>query len=564
MTAVALPSTVARASPRSARRARPSVNFLGDPEIRILAIASLGLYLTVAVWLKDSLHYNIGDSVARSADAVYVALSRDPHLAAIGFYWPPAFSFLQIPLVIMLKPFGRMDLAGPIVSALCMAGTIIVLGRFGRYLGVGRMATTAIVACFALNPLMVFYAANGMSESCSYLFLALATFAFIKYCRSRKSMDLALMATALAVVPMIRIEATAFAATIAVIAGYQHRQLKQSAIRAALVVLPATYVFSLWMGVQWVLLKDPLWFLHNTGQGSKGAPRTGKVLAAYDLPSATDKVAVAHWVVGYFWFFGPALILVVVACVAVRKWDTLREALGIIAVGAVFAGVQMELRLKGQGFNDPRYFTTIAVAAALGAIWAVAQLTSSHGAQGRNLLYLGTVIAAIGLLLFGDLNATVAEDSPARARVVGENVFFSRVLGSPHVNSSAAEWTAWHRLDDRLDPLLTGDHKVICDAGYAFAAVLYSAHPNHFIIINDRDFQKIYADPVGEFDYVISAAPQGTTSDTIAALLTPPNDWKLIGDFSTSVPGSGVAPIYLYGHVGSFSPAGQSPAGSAG
>jgi hypothetical protein len=229
----------------------------------------------------------------------------------------------------------------------------------------------------------------------------------------------------------------------------------------------------------------------------------------------------------------------------------------------VFAGVQVVLRLKGQGFSDPRYFTTIAPAAALGAIWAVSQFRTLDPDRHRGQLWrIGSAILAILLLGLGGFNATIAESSSARAAVVHEDVFFSRVLGTPHPNAAAGTWIAWHRLDDRLDPLLTGGNKVICDASYAFAAVLYSKHPNHFIIINDRDFQKIYADPAGKFDYVISAAPQGSTTDTMAALLSPADDWKLVGTFGGSGP-AGAASIYLYHEIASPGSPGQA-AGTVG
>jgi hypothetical protein len=190
-------------------------------------------------------------------------------------------------------------------------------------------------------------------------------------------------------------------------------------------------------------------------------------------------------------------------------------------------------------------------------------LRPEASAQPARVLKHAMVVAAVVLLAFGGLNATLAEDSPTRAGVVREDVFFSRVLGSPHANVNAGEWVAWHRLDDRLDPLLTGDHKVICDVQSAFAAVLYSKHPNHFIIVNDRDFQRIYADPAGKFDYVISAAPQGSPTDIMAALLTPSSEWKLIGTFGGSGSASGAGSIYLYHHTTTPPPPGQA-AGTVG
>ena len=73
-------------------------------EIGILTILCLAGYLWVGVWMRDDLHYFINDALARSTDGVFITVGRDPHLGAIGFFWPPLPQLIQGPIVPFLDP----------------------------------------------------------------------------------------------------------------------------------------------------------------------------------------------------------------------------------------------------------------------------------------------------------------------------------------------------------------------------------------------------------------------------------------------------------------------------
>ena len=116
-------------------------------------------YLWVGVQLSLVYHSYIGDAVSREANAFYVFFSNDPHLAAIGFVWNPLTSISEMPLI-LLKGFWPAltadGFAASIMSALFMAGCCYQLIRFMEDLGVGRVARWLLVACFALNPMIIY------------------------------------------------------------------------------------------------------------------------------------------------------------------------------------------------------------------------------------------------------------------------------------------------------------------------------------------------------------------------------------------------------------------------
>ena len=135
-------------------------------------------YLWVGVQLSLVYHSYIGDAVSREANAYYVFFSNDPHLAAIGFVWNPLTSISEMPLILLkgLWPALTADgFAASIMSAIFMAGCCYQLIRFMEDLGVGRVARWLLLACFALNPMIIYSGGNGMSEALFMFTLLAAT-----------------------------------------------------------------------------------------------------------------------------------------------------------------------------------------------------------------------------------------------------------------------------------------------------------------------------------------------------------------------------------------------------
>ncbi len=137
----------------------------------------LAVYLTIAFILDfKTLSFN-GDAVARMANGFYVLYSGDPHLAAIGFVWNPLQSILDIlPLLFkdLWPSLASHDMAGSIVSVLCMVGAVHQVRAALREWGVLRGPRLLMTLIFAINPMILFYSGNGMSEAL-YLFTLIAT-----------------------------------------------------------------------------------------------------------------------------------------------------------------------------------------------------------------------------------------------------------------------------------------------------------------------------------------------------------------------------------------------------
>ncbi|MEX5272278.1 glycosyltransferase family 39 protein, partial [Kocuria sabuli] len=218
------------------------------------------------------IHFNVvfGDALSRVANAYYVLFSRDPHLGAIGFVWPPLPSLSLLPILPFKSLFPGLvanGAAGVIQSALSMAGTVVVLSSCLRKLGVRRRPRLVLVTLFGLQPMIVFYAGMGMSEAMMLLFLMLTASALISWMQHHEAGSLVAAGIALGLAYLTRYEAGAVAvavtALVAVTAalsgsGGLVKRLRMALNDAVLVAAPFLFTFFLWAAMARVLVGH--WF----------------------------------------------------------------------------------------------------------------------------------------------------------------------------------------------------------------------------------------------------------------------------------------------------------------
>jgi hypothetical protein len=509
-------------------------------EITILTTVALVGYLWVAVWMRDDLHFFVNDALARTSDAVFVTAGRDPHLGAIGFYWPPLPQLIQCPFVPLLEPFGRADLAGPISSAFCIALTIPVLARLCTRLRLSRALRFGICALFALNPVVIYYAANGMSEACSILFIAVAMLGYLTFIQTRSTPDLIILTVGLCGAVLTRLEGPLFAAVMAVAAGVEWRRWRQSVWTSFLIALPPAACFVVWMIIQWVLLGSPTYFLSGGQSGQAGA---------IWLPNTR-----AHPLLAFPWAFHWTVILAPALALAVGMliWNPIstnvRGTIGILAGAAVFPAIQVFQLLTDTGWGDPRYFATAVI---FGPI-AVAWLASTK----PDILARSWNLSLLALLVVGSVTGPRALSSGRLTHIEGECKFFDYgaakivpFLGTSNPRSSvyycgppANYLAAWQKLDATIDRTLKPNDRVLADNFSNYYAVLYTKHPDQFVVRNDRDWLKITANPIGKVTYIVTVGQgngrslnelPGAGIDVGRTILKDyPGDWKLVAAYA--------------------------------
>jgi hypothetical protein len=117
-------------------------------------------YLATACYLALIANVIERDTFSRVEIADRVLFSRDPHLAAIGFVWSPLPILALLPLMplkLLWPQLVTRGLAGGIVSAACMAGSVVQLRSALRESGVAQRIALLLTAAFALHPLVFFF-----------------------------------------------------------------------------------------------------------------------------------------------------------------------------------------------------------------------------------------------------------------------------------------------------------------------------------------------------------------------------------------------------------------------
>ena len=246
-------------------------------ESMVIFIAVLAIDLVGAYYMVFRLNFLPWDTSARVANAFYVLFSRDPHLAAIGFVWAPLPSFLDLPLIALRPWFPELvsrAFAGCIVSSIFGAATAATLNRAFRTYGIAVPLRWLLTAVYAFNPLVFYYSANGMSEALMIYFMVASSLLFARWTAERRDSQLVGLGLIVAISLFVRYELWFFAAVmaVAVVVTLVRRSLhwREIETRALLYGLPVAYGAFLWVAVNAVIQRDPLFFVRspyaNTGQ----------------------------------------------------------------------------------------------------------------------------------------------------------------------------------------------------------------------------------------------------------------------------------------------------------
>jgi hypothetical protein len=312
VSAVAQPAAVPEGTPpaptRPAVRREPLVLFA-------VAFAGYGVlgYFVMLRW-----HIIVGDGVSRLLHAYFIWYNQPPKLAAVGFVWPPLMTIVLLPFAVV-KPLATSMLALPLASALFAAGLVVVIERTLALFGLSRIARLPLVALIALNPMILYYAANGMGESLSLFLLSLAVYWFLHWYKTPTHSRLVLMSLALAcgVVARYEILFWAFALGAAVLAVLYVRGAGQKEIEGSAVAVfaPVVYALGLWIFFNWLIIGHPFYWLNSEVTQTFVETRRQVVQSSH-----VELAAAAVRTLGLTWHLFPATLIVVAALVVASVW----------------------------------------------------------------------------------------------------------------------------------------------------------------------------------------------------------------------------------------------------
>ncbi len=482
---------------------------LRSPSIRSSALIWLAfflLYLGLGLYLSLHLHYYAGDAASRVGNAYYVLFSRDPHLGAIGFIWNPLPSVLELPFVAMYPLVPSMvthALAGAIVSSGLAAWGILSLGRILDNFGIRPQWKYAVMIGYSLNPLIMLYSANGMSDimliSC-VLGTYSGLFDFIQYGSLFRLASAGFwMAAALG----MRYEAVPFAALVIVgFAAGQWGKVKPAVWKGAAIILGAPIVVSggLWLYFNWLIMKNPFYFVLSN-YGNVAQTNTGSYVTRATTLADHHIIGSLWYIIHFTLLFWPIIPAIFLA--GLFSFGRHRDPRAPVLVSGTFGLVSMELAgvYLGHLGQWDRYFISYIPNGILLLCFVAMKLTQGRPPFMKTFIWLLAVI----IVLAGNAGTILALQNPALGHPDGE------VIDRAWRGQSMRRISDPYAKDLSVIQYINNHPKmiVLADTFEDWPIVVRVHNPRQFIITSDYNFNSVLNNPKGLATAILVPDPVG-------------------------------------------------------
>ncbi|MGZ8801057.1 MAG: phospholipid carrier-dependent glycosyltransferase [Mycobacterium sp.] len=493
--------------------------------------AAFAIYVAVGYWLQVRHGFILGDALSRVAAAQSVLFSRDPHLAAIGFIFTPLTAMVQLPPLTLTPIWPEMAeraFSGTLMSAVFMAGAVVQILGMGLDRGLPRSYALTITAIFALNPMIVFYGANGMSEAPFIFFMSWAVRRLMMWMVDDDVHHLVTAGgIAMGLAYLTRYDAVACVAAAGVLVAvttYRRARPAPRIRRAMLDLLmvsgPGVATFLGWAAVSWLITGEA--FAQFTSQYGNAAilQQSGQVTTNF----GTGLV----FAVACITLLAPTLVPIALWC-AGRRWGTpgLQVMLVPLSIYGAALAFQVYSYASGSTFPFLRFYIIAVPLTACLAMLAVPEgVALPPKRRGR---YAPAPVAvshqrrtwatyAPMALLFA-ISLPVTAWGMGMPKYAPQEYALGAVLAPDPTNVTerkalehriAASFSTERRIAHYLDGLDLPESSVITDTVYGFAILTASRQPKTFVIPSDPDFTARLNEPsVGGIRYLLAVPPEG-------------------------------------------------------
>ena len=505
---------------------------MSDHRMKVTAyVLAFSVYAAAGYWLQVDNGFIIGDALSRVSAAQSVLFSRDPHLAAIGFIFTPLTAMLQMPAVLLSPLWPDLTeraFAGSLMSAAFMAGCVVQVMGIGTDRGLPRAYIVVITALFALNPMIVFYGSNGMSEAPFVFFLTWAVRRLIMWMVDDDVHHLIVAGgIAMGLAYLTRYDAVACVAAAGIVVGtttYLRARtpprLRRALLDVVLVSGPGLAAFLGWAATSWLITGQA--FAQFSSQYGNAAilEQSGQT-----VPNFGDGIAFAA---ACMLLLAPTLVPIALWAGVIRLrrpyWPTLIVPLALF--GAVLA-FQAYSYAAGQTFPFLRFYIAAVPFSACLAMLAVPErefvpakrrgryAPAPPEAPARRRGWLAYAPVA---LVFA-VSVPVAAWGMSLPRYAPQEYALGAVLAPDPDSLSdrtaverriAATFSTEREIAHYVDGLDLPDSSVITDTVYGFAIVAASDRPKTFVVPSDPDFTALLNDPAGGgIEYLLAVPPTG-------------------------------------------------------
>ena len=489
-----------------ARRRLPSLRAFESLGIFAIFFAA---YFLIGYRVVVDLHLVNFDALARLSHAYFVWWNEPPKLAAIGFVWPPIQTLVYLPFT-LIKPLATSLAALPACSATFMAGMMVILNRL---LGVTEMrwfARYPLLIAFGINPMIVYYGANGMAEAVYLFFLVAAVYFLVRWNLTRRTHLLAFVGLAIAVSMLSRYEILPYALLIGAAIGaitlagrskvYRPQELEGSLL---LYLAPVVYAGGAWLFFNWLILGDPLYFLTfgptTADIGASQQDIAGIEARGFSVSNAASYLLTLN--IGLF----PLTVIVFPALIltAILRRDLMSLVIAALVVTNAVITTILFLQNDDPNLLQLRYNMRAIPLALIGAGWLYYVWRPR---QMRIAIWLVTLLILVLTLpttyrTMETYSYQYEENVFLRALETGEDQEGNIGIGGYPIGIADEEETA-----DYIEENVSAEEVVLTDDAQSLGIMLLSGRPDLFfdrIDKGDEVWQNTLNDPWGKVDYFL-------------------------------------------------------------
>jgi hypothetical protein len=493
--------------------------------------ASLGLFTSIVclvVGYELVFRYQLVqvDAWTRALEAFYATMPPSFHLAAMGFIWNPLPSLLALPLAELRwiwPSLMTVGFASNIISSLFAAVGAIYLDRLLWRFGLGRTARILWVLLYVLNPLVLYYTANGMSDGMMAAAAIACLEGVVAYLETDRLTSLVSASCWIAAGFMTRYESVPIGAALGIgiaIAVYRRSGDRRKAEAAAVMFyVPIFCAGVIWMLLNWMIEKSPLYFLDsadsNAKQISSGGYNTPLVLAAaHHLGAAAGDVL--HFTI-LFWPFLP-LVAIMLLVQLKRGVDPVGTPILLAAFGAPLLQLALLYLHKSAAWSRFFIYYIPFGVMLLGALYYYLRPRLSKWATITVPLFLTFVLLSADLVTWNALHSHRWGHGVASALAQIQQVRPGEIVPTNPYVLSGEQMAAYINTHPNL--------KVLVSTFSTFELVPFVRNTSQLVITNDSDFKAVLQNPLGRVNAILVVPPNNIDSKSDPIVRQYPTMWS--------------------------------------
>ncbi len=466
----------------------------------ILFLVAFVAYFAIGYWFTVDMHVVVFDALDRLTRALMVWHNDPPKLAAIGFLFPPLTTGVFLPFA-LIKPLASSLVAIPLTTAIFAAITLVFIDRTMARCDMPVIVRLPLLAAFALNPMWVYYAGNGMSEAVYSSMLAFVLYAFVSWYVSTEPRYLIGSGFGLAFLVVTRYAFIIWAGLLALLIGVAlvRRHASRIEVEGSVVAFaaPVIYALALWILFNALIVGDPVGWLHSTST-AQAVNAVGTTHTSH-LPFDEVSRRLLQLNVGVFplaFFAVPALVITFLA----QRNDMALWLASFVVLGIVIIGVHAYAS-QDENFLTLRDSMPMYLASFVGAVWVYRSFEEYRAA-----------VWAISLVLL-IANLFTAWHAMKTYKYQSQEQAFTRAVSSHHSQEGTSSIGGYNvgidpeaQMAQYIKVHIHRKNVILTDNAQTFGVMLLSGRPDWFydrIDQGDAKWTKILDDPFGKVQYLL-------------------------------------------------------------